>query len=533
MLLQEKLQWLIGEYSIAQIFYRQEKKSAKSHLVVIVSQSADVKTLRSKKWVTEIRDKYQFYVYFIDCSTLEYQLGKGHPFLECHCHQPSMIYQKEDSPSLFLINRNWKKYHKKFDRYEDSFHHDHEIHRVQLERLISEDAYNSVFTSFEELINYDLEFLEELYTGNRTYEMDLNQRINNLVMYLPELRSHFVRKNNSEFFIAELFAKARNAISDDDIIYDTEMFEALRVIQESLFEMINARFYELKHLIKKQYKKSEKFEQQKVSVEEGFKDVILEKATEKILSFLQPEQMYLFSQATYGETTTYYLLLIGHKMSNEKIESVTQSLKSVFGKTHTFMLLGHDRYWIQKDLYQHQAFFADSMQAKNLIYTSDRHHPDLHWQVPYTPHHDDLYFYYKTTLEGALQFNKLVCDETGNWQGVASMFSLFFLSFCRTYIFVKTYYLPNYLNSETLWNLCVLADSHIQKYSYLIEQLCTNPFSFTDYHRSVHHQVIKLDQDKVAQMKSLVDGLMYELKQEVIDGNLLDQNEMKRLPHSL
>ena len=220
-------------------------------------------------------------------------------------------------------------------------------------------------------------------------------------------------------------------------------------------------------------------------------------------------------------------------MSNEKIESVSQSLKSVFGNKHVFIIVGHDRYWIQKNLYQYQAFFADSMQAKNLVYTSDEHHPDLHWQVPYIPHHDDLYFYYKSTLEGALQFNKLVCDETGNWQGVASMFSLFFLSFSKTYIFVKTYYLPNYLNSETLWNLCVFADTHMQNYSYLIEQLCTNPFSYIDYHRSVHHQVTKLDQDKVAQMKSLVDALIYEPKQEVIGGNFLDDNEIKRIPHSL
>ena len=145
--LESTLNQLVYDYSIVQIFYKQEKNSTKSHLLISVSKNADALKLQSKRWVAEVREQYQVYIYFIDYSRLEYQFSKGHPFIEYHCHQSSMIYQKEDSRSSLLINRNWKKYHKKFNQYEDTFHHDREIHQLQVERLIAENSYNSAFTS--------------------------------------------------------------------------------------------------------------------------------------------------------------------------------------------------------------------------------------------------------------------------------------------------------------------------------------------------------------------------------------------------
>lgn len=442
--LEYTLNHLLHDYSIVQIFYKQEKNSTKSHLLISVYKNADAIKLQSKKWVVEVREQYQVYIYFIDYSRLEYQFSKGHPFIEYHCHQSSMVYQNADSRSSLLININWKKYHKKFNRYEDSFHHDHEIHRVQLERLISEDSYNSVFTSFEELIEYDLEYLEELYTGNRTSEIDLNQRINKLLIYIPELKQFFVKKNQHEYFVTELFDEAKKAIEEDDIIYNNEMFESLRIIEDSLFTYIETRFYELKHLIKKQYEEIYKVDQDVFSMEEYPKDEILEKAIGRILTFVELEQIYFFHQTTYGEVTTYYLLLIGLNVNNEKIKSITHSLTSIFGNKYRFLLVGHDRYWIQKNLYQYQSFFVFIMQAKHLLYVSDQYHPEPHWQMPHHPQHNDLHFHYKSTLESSLQFYKLIDGEEENYQGVDNLFALFLLSFCRTYIYAKAFYLPNY-----------------------------------------------------------------------------------------
>ncbi|KFC20065.1 hypothetical protein [Chryseobacterium sp. FH1] len=520
---------LVHDYSIVQIFYKQERNSTKSHLLISVSKNADAVKLQSKKWVAEVREQYQVYIYFIDYSRLEYQFSKGHPFIEYHCQQSSMIYQNADSRSSLLINRNWKKYHKKFNRYEDSFHHDHEIHRVQVERLISEDSYNSIFTSFEELIEYDLEYLEKLYTGNRTSDIDLNQRINNLLIYIPELKQFFVKKNQHEYFVTELFDEAKKAIEEDEIIYNNEMFESLRIIEDSLFTYIEARFYELKHLIKKQYEEIYKVDQYLFPMEEYPKDEILERAIDRILTFVELEQIYYFHQTTYGEVTTYYLLLIGLNVNNEKIKSITHSLTSLFGTQYKFLLVGHDRYWIQKNLYQYQSFFVFIMQAKHLVFSSDEYHPEPHWQMPHHSQHNDLHFHYKSTLESSLQFYKLIDGEEKNYQGVDNLFALFLLSFCRTYIYAKAFYLPNYMTSEALWQLCIYADKDIHKYHYLFDQFSSNIFSFTDYNMSVHHSIAKVNTEKADQMKMIVDKLMDELKEVVIGGKLLMSFEIDSL----
>ena len=520
------LDQLVKDYSIGHVFYKKEKQSTRSHILVQVNKYADVAKLRSKKWVTEVREQYQFYFYFFDFSRLEYQLSKGHPFIEYHCQQSSMIYQNENSHSSLLINRNWKKYHKKFNRYEDSFHHDNEIHQLQVERLISENSYNSVFTSYEELIKYDLEYLEELYTGNRTSDIHLNQRINNLLIYIPELKQFFVKKNQHEYFVTELFDETRMAIEEDDIIYNNEMFESLRIIEDSLFTYIEARFYELKHMIKKQYEEIYQVDQDMFPLEDYPKDEILERAIDRILTFVELEQIYFFHQTTYGEVTTYYLLLIGLNVNNEKIKSITHSLTSIFGNKYRFLLVGHDRYWIQKNLYQYQSFFVFIMQAKHLVFSSDEYHPEPHWQMPHHPQHNDLHFHYKSTLESSLQFYKLIDGEEENYQGVDNLFALFLLSFCRTYIYAKAFYLPNYMTSESLWQLCIYADKDIHKYNYLFEQFSANIFSFTDYNMSIHHSLAKVNTEKVNHLKTIVEKLMDELKETVVGGKLILSFEM-------
>ncbi|MEG0928815.1 hypothetical protein [Chryseobacterium sp.] len=524
--IENTLEQIVKDYSIGQVLYKKEKQTTRSHILVQLNKFADVAKLRSKKWVKEFRDQYQVYVYFIDYSRLEYQLSKGHPFMEYHCQRSSIIYQNEDSKSSILINRIWKNYKKKFNRYEDAFHHDHEIRRVKLEKLISENSYNSVFTSFEELIQYDLEYLEELYSGERTSDIDLNQRINQLLIYLPELQSYFVKKNPREYFITELLAKVKKAINEDDLIYNTEMFESLRIIEDSLFTFIEARFYELKHLIKKQYDKIYTVDQVIIPIEEYRSDEILDKAIDRILNFTKLEQIYFFHKTTYGEVTTYYLLLIGLNVNNEKIKAITHSLTSMFGKECKFLLVGHDRYWIQKNLYQYQKFFAYIMQGKNLVYSSDQNHPEPHWEMPHQPQHSDLYFHYKSTLHSSLQFYKLIDGEQENYQGVDNLFALFLLSFCRTFIYVKTFYLPNYMTSEALWQLCIYADKDIHKYNYLFEQFSSNIFSFADYNMSVHHSIGKVDTEKINCMKMIVKKLMNELRETVVDGKLLDNFEI-------
>ncbi|PJJ10696.1 hypothetical protein CLU83_4152 [Flavobacterium sp. 1] len=247
----------------------------------------------------------------------------------------------------------------------------------------------------------------------------------------------------------------------------------------------------------------------------------MEIAIETILNSVEVEQIYLYHQITYGEKTTYYLMLIAVGVGNEKLRLITDSLKSKIGGKYDFVLLSHSRYSIQTNLYQHQNFFSNIIQDKYLIYSSSNYHPEFHWEIPHNPYHADLHFYYKPTKDIALQFFAIVNTTKENYQGLDSLFTLFFMSFCRTYIFVKTYYLPNYLSNQTLWQLCIYADADIRKYNYLIEQFWTDFFPYLDRHMTLHHKLSKLNKEEVDQMNVIVEKLMYELYNLVIEGRLL------------
>ena len=192
---------------------------------------------------------------------------------------------------------------------------------------------------------------------------------------------------------------------------------------------------------------------------------------------------------------------------------------------YDFVLISHNRSWIQNNLYQYQSFFANIIQDKYLIYSSSQYNPEFHWEVPHNRYHADLYFYYTSTKDIALQFFTIANNAKENYQGLEYFFALFFMSFCRTYIFVKTYYLPHYLSSQALWELCIYADANIRKYNYLTEKFWTDFFSCLDKHMTLHQRLSKLNKEEVAQMIVIVEKLMNELRDLVIEGGLLSNLE--------
>jgi hypothetical protein len=479
----------------------------------------DAEQLQQNKWVKKVRKLYQIDVYFIYSTRLHHLFSLGHPFIEFYCQPSALIYQKEDSVNPLIIARNWNKYKRKFNEFEECFYHDHDLHKVQVQNLISEGSSNSVFTSYARLIEYDLEYIEELYLGNKSALQSLDERINNLIEYIPDIQKYFVRNSHSKYYLTDLFTKAKEAsINDDETIYNDEIYEAVGITEQSLYRLIEERFSELKKLIKKG-----SFEKHEVlcQIADKPKDIIVEIAIATILQSVEIEQIYLYHRITYGDKTTYYLLLIARGAGNEKLRLINQSLKSKIGGKYDFVLLSHSRYWIQTNLYQHQSFFTSIIQDKYLIYSSSQYHPEFHWEIPHNPYHADLHFYYKPTKDIALQFFTIVNNTKENYQGLEYFFALFFMSFCRTYIFVKTYYLPNYLSNQTLWQLCIYADSDIRKYSYLIEQFWTDYFPYLDRHITLHHKLSKLNKEEVDQMNVIVEKLMYKLHNLVIEDGLL------------
>ncbi|WP_338648492.1 hypothetical protein V5J73_06875 [Flavobacterium sp. KS-LB2] len=517
--LENILRQLVNQHTIIQIFFTRQTSFVFSYLIIHIEKNIDAQELQQNKWVKKVKKRYQIDVYFIYSERLHYRFSLGHPFIEFYCQPSAIIYQNKELENPLIIRRDWKKYKKRFNVFEDHFHHDHDLHLSQVQNLISEGSSNSVFTSYSRLIEYDLEYLEELYSGNRSALLTLDERINNLIEYIPDIQKYFVRNSHSKYYLIDLFVKAKEAsINDDEAIYKNEMYEAVGIAEQSLYRLIKERFDQLKKLIKKGLFERHDFVCQ---IEDKPKDIILGIAIETILNSVEVEQIYLYHQVTDHEKTTYYLMLIAMGASNEKLKLITQSLKSKIGEKYDFVLLSHSRYWIQTSLYQHQSFFSRIIQGKYLTYSSNEYLPEFHWEVPHNPYHADLHFYYKPTKDIALQFFTIVNDTKENYQGLDSLFTLFFMSFCRTYIFIKTYYLSNYLSNQTLWQLCIYADPDIRKYNYLIEQFWTDFFPYLDRHMMLHHKLSKLNKDEVDQMNVIVEKLMSELHNLVIEGRLL------------
>lgn len=516
------LRQLVNQYNVIQIFFSKNPSSVFLHLIIHIEKNSDAQELQQSKWVKKVRNCYHIDVYFIYSVKFHHKFSLGHPFVEFYCQPSAVIYQNDELGDSPMIAKDWEKYKKKFNAFQERFYHDHDLHKSQVQNLISEGSSNSVFTSYARLIEYDLEYLEELYSGNNLNSLGLDERINNLIEYIPEIQKYFVKNSHSKYYLTELFEKAKEATADDDAIYKNEMYEAVGIAEKNIYGLIERRFDELKKLIK-----TESLQVQKVrnQIDEKPKDVILESAIETIRNAVEVEQIYLYHHITYGEKTTYYLMLVATGAGNEKLSIIRQSLKSKMEGKYDFVLLSHNRYWIQKNLYQNQSFFTNIIQEKYLIYSSSQYHPEFHWEVPHNPYHADLYFYYKSTKNSAFQFFDIFNNLKENYQGLEYLFSLFFLSFCRTYIFVKTYYLPNYLSSQSLWQLCLYADFDIRKYEYLIEQFWTDLFPYLDKHMTLHHRLSKLDKEKVVQMNIIVEKLMYELHNLVIEGEILNFEE--------
>ena len=516
--LENILRQLVNQHNVIQMFFTKQPSCVYSCLLIHIEKNMDAEQLQQNKWVKKVRNRYQIDVSFIYSTRLHHLFSLGHPFIESYCQPSALIYQNKESEDSLVITRDWKKFKKRFNVFQGHFYHDHDLYKSQVQNLISEGSSNSVFTSYARLIEYDLEYLEELYSGNKSASLSLDGKINNLIEYIPAIQKYFVRNSSNKYYLTDLFVKAKEASADDDLISKEEMYEAVGITERSLYRLIEERFDELKKLIKKG-----KFESNEIvcQINEKPKDIILDTAIEIILESVEVEQIYLYHQITYGEKTTYYLMLIATGAGNEKLRLMNQSLKSKIGEKYDFVLISHNRNWIQTNLYQHQSFFANIIQGKYLAYSSSKYLPEFHWEKPHSPYHADLYFYYKPTKEIALQFFTIVNNTKENYQGLEFLFALFFLSFCRTYIFVKTYYLPNYLSNQTLWQLCLYADADLRKYNYLIEQFSPNIFPYLDRQMTLYHKMSKLNKEDVGQMNVIVEKLMYELHNLVIENELL------------
>ncbi|UTX48812.1 hypothetical protein [Chryseobacterium sp. MA9] len=307
----------------------------------------------------------------------------------------------------------------------------------------------------------------------------------NLSLYIPEIQKYFVKQNSDSYYLLNLIEEVKRDTNED------EMYKAFTIAEHSLFFLIKIRLDHFKNLIKNSFAEKENTDNRLITDITDQKDEPLDMAVETIISSKELEEMYLFHKVVYGEITTYYLLLIGFNISNDFLRNIRHKIRNRSAETNDYVLIAHDRQWIQKSLCIQQPFFVNIIQKKNKIYESNPYHPEPHWENP----HDTSYSNYlslqsfcKSTESSAKQFLGIVKNKEENYQGLPYVFSLFFLSFCRTYIFAKLCYEPHYLPSHFLWKLCLYANPELKRHEYLFDEFRLKFFSFLDHNRTLHHR---------------------------------------------
>ncbi|SEM65091.1 hypothetical protein SAMN05421856_10575 [Chryseobacterium taichungense] len=511
--LQGILKQLINEhYIIREILFNTVITSKHKYLIICMEYTADMEVLRKQPWVEKAFKEYQVKVFFFYTTRLKQQLSLGQPLFELYFKSSTVVYRNEIYKEPIYQQQDWKKFKKKFNTYENGFYHDHDLLLSQVNSFMSENSSLSVVLAFEKLLAYDLEYLENLHLGTSSDKKDLNKRIKALSLHIPEIQKIFVTQHSDSYYLLSLCEEVKKGSTEDDTIYIDEMYQAFTIAEKSLYGLIQERFEKLKKLIKSSIPEQDEFE---ISLDSDKKDEILEKAVKIITDNKEIEEIYIYNKFIYGEITTYYLLLIGYNVSNDFLRNIRYKIRSKTTKKYDFVIIAHDRQWIQKKLFIHQGFFEKIIQIKNKIYESNPFHPEPHWEYP----HDGSFGFYQTlksfygiTDKCARQITQIIESVDKNHQGLPYLFSLFFLSFCKTYIFAKLFYEPHYLPSHFLWKLCLYANPELKKVEYQFDEFRLKFFTFLDHNRTLHHRADIFEKGDLDTIKSITVTLMNELR---------------------
>lgn len=77
--------------------------------------------------------------------------------------------------------------------------------------------------------------------------LNLDERINSLIEYIPYNQRCFVKHSQNKFYLADLFVKVKKATTDDKEIYKVEIYESFDITEQSIYHLIEKRLVEIKN----------------------------------------------------------------------------------------------------------------------------------------------------------------------------------------------------------------------------------------------------------------------------------------------
>ncbi len=506
--LSEKLLQLIHELPIAYIFYHSVHATEPAHVIIITIELKDVEVIESRKWIRNGSEKSDILFHAIYQGKMNVSYKIGNPFIACYCQKSAIFYQNPQAEECF--ETDWHSFKKKFKKYSEQFYHDRDTLLTEANRFHRLGSRTSVFLTYQSIYEHDIQYLETLYIGRNFDSDSLHQRIKHLARFIPCIEGLFVKKNGNEYYlISQIERGIEAAEQEDETSINYELYESIKEIEVKLYEMVSGRFSELKKLIQSGIPQQIDNGVSKSSVDNAELSPIIT----QILKIQPVEEIYLFHKRESFHLIIYYLLLIGEGLGIGVLNRMQQSVMAEFKGKCVVVLIGHSRFWIQKNLFIHQSFFQKIMRPENIIFQSLQNHLLIHWETPYTPNYPDLDYYYRSANE--LVANYFVLrhhSEKENAEGIDDLFSKSVLRIFHTFVFSRLTYLPHYQSAFNLWKLCVYAEPKLENVEFLFKKLSgENFFKEVGYHTRFHHDICRLPEKKLLIMDEILNLLLQEL----------------------
>ncbi len=504
--LQDSLRQLIAEFAIASIFYYPTNNGI-SQLIILLVSNLDVKLVESKKWITNALVNYGLFIHVTDELTLESNLSIGNPFSMAYCRKPAVLYSNADG--IGCSDASWSSCKKKYRQYTERFYHDHDLLFSESNRMKKYSSQLGTVLILNSVYEYDIFQLEQLYFGRNLNLENLHQSINRLILVEPELASLFVRKNENEFFLIDELERAVQCAEDDDDYFNDDVVNALIECESKLYNLVSKRFSELKKSMKTSMTEHGLKLMEYVADEDEQTKIV-----SQILRIKPVEEIYLFDKRI-GPASVYYLLLIGEGLGSVVLGSIQQSVMAKIGDCIEVVIIGHSRIWIQKNLFQHQAFFKEIMKSENRVYQSAVY-PQIHWEDPHTKCYPDLEYYFRSAKVLYDSYLALRKEEKKNSEGAGLLFNHTLMRVFRTLVFSKSSYLPNYATPFILWKLIVHFEPKLETIEFLFNKYNNkNFFGFVKHRLQFNHDFTRTTKKDLKLMDEILGLLVDNLTKSV------------------
>lgn len=504
-----KLQQLIKELPIENVFFHPATATAPPHLIINAIEGQHMDVIESRKWLRLAVKERQVLFHVLGSRQIRFAYKNGNPFIPSYCTKSGLLYQNPDFTTQ--LPTTWKSFKGRFKKYEHEYFHQHDLLMTLANQFYGLEARTSVFLTYISIFEHHLTYLENLYIGHRFFNTP-TQRIKYLAQYIPFIEDLFVKQNGETYYLLVQLEKAKEAAAEADEMYiNWELYTAIRQVEKQLYAMVANRLLELK----KRIKSNKANELTLVSIpEKTEQEKEISQIVSQIIKIKQPEEIFLFHKTQTASKTNYYLLLIGKGLGTETLNSMQQSVMAAFNGSCSVVLIGHSRIWIQQNLFIHQDFFKNIMTSENKVFSLKNKEFTMHWQHPYTPSYGDLDYMYKATDKMISNYFVLrEWAEKENGEGVYELFSNAILRFFRTFVFAKLSYQPHYLSANNLWMLCLYAQPNLGKIAYLFEKLSGDAFfKEVDYNSRFNHGLSRIPEEKGLVMDEILNVLGEELK---------------------